>query len=413
MIQEDNRKERRSWWMQFLISVVGTAIGVGLTFAVSNRIESRKQAQAQRMTAMMVIHDIDESIERVQGLKDALESQYNAMIYAMSRLSQFDSVPKDTLILAVSYILADENEFSFDTSKEKIFHSSPDTWQNLGSMKFIDNVQSFYFYRQAFLDLYNKSVYWQRPVPIREFEKLNPVNEAMSVDQYIESYYAAVRKFLKEKMTEPRVRHYMDYAAWRIGSINDMMEDWIKLNNENKFLMSITDEELEAYVNSINKTGVALKEENLIGTWRVSSSDDLTEEFEFKEDHTYTILGNQSRNVNLPFAKGKSKVHFTMEGTWDIEGDSLIQIVNWDKYNIEIDDSEIIALPGRQELLDNWLKEYVESYEKFVSDKRGRNDRNAFGACMDASRDKIELKSMNIDNNGKMNVDVQYLKRKK
>ena len=413
MTKEDNKKERKSWWMQFLISVVGTAIGVGLTFAVSNRIENRKQAQAQRMTAMMVIHDIDESIESVQALKDASENQYNAMIYVMSRLDQIDLLPKDTLILAISYILADENEFSFDTSKEKIFHSSPDTWQNLGSMKFIDNVQSFYFNRQSFLDMYNKSVYWQRPVPIREYEKLNPVDEALSVEQYIESFYAALRKFLKEKLAETSVQHYMDYAAWRTGTINDVIEGWIKLNNENKFLMSITDEELEAYVNSINKTGVALKEENLIGTWRVSSSDDLTEEFEFKEDHTYTILGNQSRNVNLPFAKGKSKVHFTMEGTWDIEGDSLIQIVNWDKYNIEIDDSEIIALPGRQELLDNWLKEYVESYEKFVSDKRGRNDRNAFGACMDASRDKIELKSMNIDNNGKMNVDVQYLKRKK
>ena len=72
MIEEDKRKERRSWWMEFIISVIGTAIGVGLTFAVSNRIENRKQEQAQRMTAMMVIHDIDESIERVQSLKDKI-----------------------------------------------------------------------------------------------------------------------------------------------------------------------------------------------------------------------------------------------------------------------------------------------------------------------------------------------------
>ena len=62
MTKEDNRKERRSWWMQFLISVIGTAIGVGLTFAVSNRLENRKKEQAQRLTAMMVIHDIDESM---------------------------------------------------------------------------------------------------------------------------------------------------------------------------------------------------------------------------------------------------------------------------------------------------------------------------------------------------------------
>ncbi|MBO7073445.1 MAG: hypothetical protein J6W12_00835 [Bacteroidales bacterium] len=37
MTKEDNKKERRSWWVQFLISVIGTAIGVGLTFAVMKR----------------------------------------------------------------------------------------------------------------------------------------------------------------------------------------------------------------------------------------------------------------------------------------------------------------------------------------------------------------------------------------
>ena len=37
-----DRKERRSWWMQFLISVVGTAIGVGLTFAGSKMVENNK-----------------------------------------------------------------------------------------------------------------------------------------------------------------------------------------------------------------------------------------------------------------------------------------------------------------------------------------------------------------------------------
>ena len=160
MTKEDNRKERRSWWMQFLISVIGTAIGVGLTFAVSNRLENRKKEQAQRLTAMMAIHDIDESIDRVKSMKDDMEQQYDATIFAMSHLDQMGSLSFDTLVLALTYIVADDEAFSFDTSKEKIFHSSPDTWQNLGSMKFIDNVQSFYFNRQSFLETYNKSVYW-------------------------------------------------------------------------------------------------------------------------------------------------------------------------------------------------------------------------------------------------------------
>ena len=404
MNKENNRKERRSWWMEFLISVVGTAIGVGLTFAVSNKIENSKKEQAQRVTAMMVIHDIDESVERVKSLKDEMEEQFNATMYTISHLDQIDSLSGDTLVLALSYIVQDENEYSFDMSKEKIFHSSPDTWQNLGSMKFIDNVQSFYFNRQSFLDMYNKSIYWQRPVQTRELQRINSVDASMSVEQYVESYYTNMRKLLKEKLADTNTQNYINYAAWRMTSVNDMIEDWIKLNNENKFLMSITDEEMEAYVNSINKTGVALKDENLIGTWKVSSSDKLEEECEYRKDHTYKVVGVQSLIANMPYAKGKLKLHFTWEGTWNIEGDSLIQIFDWDKYNMEFDDSEIIALPGRQEMLDKWQKEYIESYQKVVNDNRGRKDRSAYGACMDASRDKIELKKKD---------EVQYMKRKK
>ena len=319
----------------------------------------------------------------------------------------------DTIVLAIGYIVSDENEYTFDKSKEKIFHSSPDTWQNLGSMKFIDNVQSFYFNRQSFHDTDNKSIYWQHPVQTRELEQIYRVNESMSVEQYQEVYFAELRKFLKEKLTETSVQLYIEYAAWQMASINDIIERWINLNNENKFLMSITDEELEAYVNSINKTGVALKEENLIGIWKVSSSDKLIEEWEFRKDHTYTVVSDQSSTANMPFAKGKLKLHFTMEGTWDIEGESLILTFDWDKYNMEVDDNEMKVLPGRQDLLDNWLKEYQQSNEEFISNNSGRKDRIAYGACMDASRDKIELKKAKAGEKGEMGVDIQYLKREK
>ena len=413
MTKEDNKKERRSWWMQFLISVLGTAIGVGLTFAVSNRIENNKKEQAQRLTAMMVIHDIDVSIDRVKSTKDEMEQQYNAVIYAMSHLDQIDDLPQDTLILALTYIVSDENGYSFDMSKEKIFNSSPDTWQTLGSMKFIDKVQSFYFNRQSFIDTYDNSIYWQRPVMTRELEQINILDESLSVEQYQKLYFARLRQFLKEKLTETNVQNYIAYAALRLQGIDDMIGRWIRLNNENKFLMSITDEELEDYVNSINQTGVALKDENLIGTWRVSSSDDLTEEWEYKEDHTYTVSGNQLRNANMPFARGKIKISFTTEGTWAIEGDSLIQVMDWDKYNPVIDGSGMKALSGRQEMLDNFMNEYEKSLTDYIGNNAGRKDRNAYGACMDASGDKIELKKMNTEEKGKMDVEIQYLKRKK
>ena len=63
--------------------------------------------------------------------------------------------------------------------------------------------------------------------------------------------------------------------------------------------------------------------------------------------------------------------------------------------------------------MNKWLKEYKESYEKYITDNHGRKDRNAYGACMDASRDKLELKKMETDARGEMELDIQYMKRKK
>ena len=44
-------------WQEFFISVIGTAIGIAITFIVDGMLERRNKAQAQRLTAIMVIHD--------------------------------------------------------------------------------------------------------------------------------------------------------------------------------------------------------------------------------------------------------------------------------------------------------------------------------------------------------------------
>ena len=48
MEKKKNRKRKVSLWMQLLISIIGTAIGVGLTFAVNNWMDNRK-SETQEM----------------------------------------------------------------------------------------------------------------------------------------------------------------------------------------------------------------------------------------------------------------------------------------------------------------------------------------------------------------------------
>ena len=59
---EENKKQFDvfSWLKPLIISIIGTSIGVGLSFTVNRLVESHKQQKAQRETAIMAVYDIDE-----------------------------------------------------------------------------------------------------------------------------------------------------------------------------------------------------------------------------------------------------------------------------------------------------------------------------------------------------------------
>ena len=394
MNKEKEKKSRAPWLTALLISIIGTAIGVGLTFAVNNWMEKRHKQQTQRLMAIMVIHDIDESISSLKTLKENMETMYNATLYVWEHLNQLDSVPTDTLNKALYLIVETDEEFRFDNSKEKIFHSSPDTWQNLGCMKFIDNVQSCYHSRQEFQDAYNKSSNWQRPLSVKVFEELNAGRSNLSMDEYLDQYYLKVHQFLKENLEDEHVRYYIDCTPQRLNYIVELIKYWTQTNEENKFLMSITDEELESYVSSINTNGIAVSEKSLIGTWKRSSTDE-TNQFEFRKDHTYSFVSNRTSTANINFSQGKLNMIFTETGTWKLEGDTLITIP--DSVGYEVDASDITVQPENQDMLDSWVqnlqKRWLEYYQREIKEGRFRG---SWHARLEASRDKMELKKGEI-----------------
>lgn len=388
---EKKKKMRVSLWMQLLISILGTAIGVGLTFAVNNWMDSRKKAETQRLMAIMVIHDIDESISTLKTLKENMETMYNAALYVREHLNQIDSVPNDTLNKAYSFLIASEEEFRFDNSKEKIFHSSPDTWQNLENMKFIDNVQSCYYYRQTFQDMYNKSSYWQRPISVKEMEELNNGDSNLSLEEVMAQFYVKLRNFLKEKLEDGHINYYIDCTPRKLGNIARLIKYWTQINDENKFLMSITDEELENYVSSINTNGIAVTEKSLIGTWEMSSMDEINQ-YEFRNDHTYSFVSNSTAPANINFSQGTLNMIWTITGTWKLEGDSLISIP--DSVDYEVDASNMTVQPENKDMLDSWVqnrkKTLLEYYQGEIKEGRLRMSWNVH---LDASRNKLEMKS--------------------
>ena len=94
--------------------------------------------------------------------------------------------------------------------------------------------------------------------------------------------------------------------------------------------------------------------------------------------------------ANLNFSQGKLKKIYKEAGTWKLEKDSLI--INPGSIDFEVDASKMTVQPENQEMLDRWVQNYEK--ECLATYQKGNKDLywRVWGARLDASRDKLELK---------------------
>ena len=372
-------------WQQFLIGVLGTALGVGLTFGLNGMLERSKQEQAKRLTAIMVIHDIDNTIDQLKSWREDEEEANEFLQYVVGQKERLDMMPYDTLSRAINMLLNQGSEFHFDTSKEKIFNSDLDTWQTLGNMKFMDNVQAFFYDRSSFQDRVNMRPEWRAPIPSDEFMQLFMGIGWVTQEQYCELAWP----FLKEKLNEKHVSYFIDVAPYRVHALNGFIDYWTRLNEENKFLMGITDRELDDYVNSINVNGEAVTRRSLVGAW-VLSRENARKEYVFDSDHSFTLEEHESEKDRWLNWSGELRTTMTYSGKWEMTGDSLILTIDRHSYGIDLDISGLVPEEGMRDSLERWKNHSYEQSMKAVDDMPEESLRHAYKARLDSSKDKME-----------------------
>ena len=391
-----------SWSKELLLTFIGTTLSIVLTFGTAHFIEQKQQAHDGRQAAIMVIHDIENSAQVFEKSAQEEESLFNLAQDVMDNIDNPESVNTDTLISFINYIItAGERQFYYDDSSERVFLSSQDIWKNINNATFIDAVQDFYHERNILYENLNQMQFVQKP--ISEEEYYNAVDD-------VELYETKLRAFVKDVAKRENVRFYVNYSFQRQRYFNNIAESFRSLANKCKFIMGITDEELENYVKNIQRTGKQLKDRHLIGKWKYQSSADMIVEREFFRDHTYsTIIIN---HVTYPFYTGRVELKYYMHGTWELQGDSLIT-VNIQAFDYEIDKSGIKYSPSMEETvnktLETWENSIIENKQSIES--RGEQ-RNAMYASIDAAGKKIELRHVENDADGeKKEEKVNYMTR--
>lgn len=391
---------------EMVLTIIATTISIALTFGTAHLIENYKNKQDGRKIVMMVIHDMDQFVSAFHEQAKYEEKLSNIAIYVMNHLDSLESLPEDTLTSALEYLIQ-VDDIKYDESSEKIFQSSQDSWKNINSTTVVDLIQDFFSNRRATIDHINTNHEFFKPISkADEYEiLLNSPDHYYDMDFVID----VLRKVMKENKTQ----HYLIYAAVRQDYFNAIANEWQRASDQCKFVMSISDEEMEAYLKEASRTGSRLTKNKLVGKWSVTSTDETDKEtIEFNKDNTFVHIKYHIHTSTL--FTGRLTTTHTMPGRWEIKGDSLIREYSPGGH-IEMDRSDVSYTPEMKDtvefILDNFKKKVDQANKEWETEAEW--ERKANVAFIDKSGNKIEIQTYTTDADGEEEDITYYITREK
>ena len=136
----DMTPKRGGFWKQIGMLVLGTTVSLVLTFGTAQLIEKGQRTKDRRLTALMVMSNIEAFAQQLDSLYAQMDEADTASTWLLSRpVEKLELLPENQLeaIISTAYV---QNLITYDKSTENIFSNNIDTWKNLGNFQFIDNV---------------------------------------------------------------------------------------------------------------------------------------------------------------------------------------------------------------------------------------------------------------------------------
>lgn len=154
----DLTSKRGGFWKQLGMLVLGTTVSLVLTFGTAQLIEKGQRAKDRRLTALMVMSNIEAFAQQLDGLYSRMDEADTASTWLLDHpVEKLELLPENQLreILATAYV---RDAITYDKSTENIFSNTIDTWKNLGNFQFIDNVGKCFSTMRFCEEYWNKMV---------------------------------------------------------------------------------------------------------------------------------------------------------------------------------------------------------------------------------------------------------------
>ena len=134
---EVNMKGNRGgFWKQLGMLVLGTTVSLVLTFGTAQIIEKKQRANDRRLTALMVMSNIESFAQQLDTAWIQAASADTAVAWLLN-------IPEDSLdemtlseLLPIITKAKSIGFINYDKTTESIFSNNIDTWKNMGNFQY-------------------------------------------------------------------------------------------------------------------------------------------------------------------------------------------------------------------------------------------------------------------------------------
>ena len=229
--------KHRDFWKQIFIIIIGTTISILLTIGSSQLLERRQRAKDRRLTAMMVLSNIETSARHFEQMSNELAKLDTVGAWLLGQpLEKLELMPEKELSQLFNRATM-LRILSHDESAERIFSNNIDTWKNMGNFQFVDRVGA------CFAMIKNAEKYWSDWVGETD-DAIKTINA--NPDQY--EGKTVTLKLLRDSDMRNRIRRTHNFKAWTL-----YIAELIRYNNRKSMvLIGITEEEVKAFTDERN-----------------------------------------------------------------------------------------------------------------------------------------------------------------
>ena len=150
--------KRGGFWRQLGMLVLGTTVSLVLTFGTAWIIEKQQRAKDRRLTALMVMSNIEAFAQQLDSLYAQMDEADSASTWLLTRPGEkLELMPGDQLVAIISTAFVPDL-ITYDKSTENIFSNNIDTWKNLGNFQFIDNVGKCFSMMRLCEEMWNSNL---------------------------------------------------------------------------------------------------------------------------------------------------------------------------------------------------------------------------------------------------------------